>query len=141
MIKQVCDTEFSAHIRRMKFSGQDLLIVYYDERHWFSAEKIEPSTLPETWENMVGKYHIINPDSESTPQDIILSSKDNLLVINYRYPLWRSGKLNFNLIPISETEAVTVGIGRYSGETIRVVDIEGEPGLTFWGYKMKKTPE
>jgi hypothetical protein len=128
-------------VRRMKFSGQDLLIVYYNERHWFSAEKIEPFTLPETWENMVGKYQIINPDPESTPQDIILSSKDNLLVIHFRLPLWRSGKFTFNLVPISETEAVTAGIGRHSGETIRVVDIEGEPGLTFWGYKMKKTPE
>ena len=35
-----------------------------------------------------------------------------------------------------------MGIGRHSGETMRVIDIEGKPGLTFWGYKMKKkTPE
>ena len=125
-------------VRRMKFSGQDLLIVYYGERHWFSAEKIEPSTLPKTWENMVGKYQIINPDPESTPQDISLSSKENLIVIKLKFPLWHGGKSNINLIPISVTEAITMGIGRYSGETIRVIDIEGKPGLMFWGYKMKK---
>ena len=129
-------------VRRTKFSGRDLLVVYHDERHWFSAEKIDPSTLPETWGNMVGKYQIINPDPESTPQDIILLSKDNLLVFNFSVPLWRTGKSNFNLFPVSETEAVTMEMGRHSGETMRVIDIEGMPGLMFWGYKMeKKTPE
>jgi hypothetical protein len=142
-LKKIGSLELAkVRVRRAKFSGRDLLIVYYDERHWFSAEKIEPSPLPETWENMVGKYQIVDPDPESTPQDIILSNKENLLVINYKFPLWRGGKSNINLIPISETEAVTVGIGRYSGETMGVIDIEGKPGLTFWGYKMKKkTPE
>ena len=134
MIEQVCDTEFSAYMEQSVFDAIGM--------HWFSAERIEPSTLPKSWKNMEGKYQIINPDPESTPQDIILSSKDNLLVFNFRVPLWRRGKSNINLSPISETEAVTMGIGRHSGETMRLIDIEGKPGLMFWGYKMKKkTPE
>jgi hypothetical protein len=44
------------------------------------------------------------------------------------------------LIPISETEAITLGIGGNSGETMRIVDMDNDKGLHFWGYKMKKKP-
>ena len=125
-------------VRRTDFAGRELMAVHYDNRHWFSADKINPLPLPAKWENALGKYQIINPDKHSTPEDIRLSKKEGVVEISYNLPLWRSGRGKLYLYPISETEAVTTGIGRYSGETMRMIDIDGEKGLAFWGYKMKK---
>jgi hypothetical protein len=55
-------------------------------------------------------------------------------------PLWFAGKRKLYLTPISETEALTLGIGRNSGETMRIINMDSEEGLYFWGFKMKKKP-
>jgi len=125
-------------VRRTDFAGRELMAVHYDNRHWFSADKINPMPLPAKWEKALGKYQIKNPDKYSTPEDIRLSKKEGVLEISYNNPLWYPGRGKRYLYPISETEAVTTGIGRYSGETMRIIDIDGEKGLTVWGYKMKK---
>jgi hypothetical protein len=125
-------------VRRTDFAGRELLTVHYDDRHWFSAEKINPVTLPLAWENVLGKYKVINPDPHSSPEDFSLSNKDGVLVLRYKSPLWYAGTAQTYLIPNSEIEAITSGIGRYSGETMRMIDIDGEKGLSIWGYMLKK---
>jgi hypothetical protein len=62
----------------------------------------------------------------------------DVLVLRYKNPLWQAGEAKLYLIPRSETEALTLGIGRSSGETMRVIAIDGETGLIFLGYKMMK---
>ncbi len=125
-------------VRHTNFAGRELLTIHSDDRHWFSAEKIDPLTLPQAWENALGKYKVINPDPHSSPEDISLSNKEGVLLLRYKFPLWYAGTAQTYLIPISETEAITLGIGRNSGETMRMIDIDGEKELSFWGYKLKK---
>jgi len=138
-LKKIGNLELAKiQVRRTDFAGRELMAVHYDNRHWFSADKINPLPLPAKWENALGKYQIINPDKHSTPEDIRLSKKEGVLELSYNLPLWYPGRGKLYLYPISETEAVTTGIGRYSGETLRMIDIDGEKGLAVWGYKMKK---
>jgi hypothetical protein len=138
-LKKIGDLELAKiRIRHMDFAGRELLIVNYEGRHWFTAEKIDPSPLSNSWKNSMGNYQVINPDPESSIQDVALSREENLLVFTYRYPLWSAEKRRLYFIPISETEAITLGIGRNSGETMRIVNIDDEKGLDFWGFKMKK---
>jgi CubicO group peptidase (beta-lactamase class C family) len=118
--------------------GRQLLSIRYNNSPWFYAEKINPSPLSNTWLNMLGRYQIVNPDPKGSPQDIILSSEMDVLVLRYKNPLWQAGEAKLYLTPRSETEALTLGIGRSSGETMRVIAIDGETGLIFLGYKMMK---
>ena len=124
----------------MDVAGRQLLIVRYDDRPWFTAEKIDPLPLPETWENALGKYEVINPDAEGSIQDVTLSRDDDLLVFTYSFPAWGSGKRILYFASISETEAITLGIGRNSGETMRIINIDNQKGIYFFGFKMKKIP-
>ena len=125
---------------RMDVAGRELLIIRYDDRHWFTAEKKDPVPLPETWENALGKYEVINPDPEGSIQDITLSRDEDLLVFTYTFPVWSSGKRILYFASISETAAITLGIGRNSGETMRIVNIDNQKGIYFFGFKMKKIP-
>jgi hypothetical protein len=123
---------------RMDFAGRQMLSVRYNNRPWFYAEKIHSTPLSNTWKKMLGHYQIVNPDPKSSPQDIILSSEEDVMVLRYKNPLWHTGEAKLYLTPRSENEALTLGIGRSSGETMRMIDIDGETGLFFWGYKMMK---
>jgi hypothetical protein len=124
----------------MDLDNRELLIVRYDGRHWFTAEKIDPLPLPDTWKNVLGEYQITNPDPQGSPQDLTLSHEKGVLVLSYKMPIWYAGKAKLYLNPISETEAITLGIGRSSGETMRIVKIDNEQHLHFWGFEMKKKP-
>lgn len=138
-LKKIGNVELEKiQVRHINVAGRELLMVHYDDRHLFCAEKINPLTLSPAWENVLGRYKVINPDPHSSPEDISLSNKEGVLVFRYKFPLWYAGTAQTYLIPISETEAITSGIGRNSGETLRMIDIDGEKGLAFWGYKLKK---
>jgi hypothetical protein len=87
---------------------------------------------------MLGRYEIVNPDPKGSPQDITLTEQKDVLVLRYKNPLWHAGEAKHYLIPRSDAEALTLGVGRWSGETMRMVEVDGETGLHIWGYKMKK---
>jgi hypothetical protein len=118
---------------------RQLLSIRYNNRLWFYAEKIDPAPLPNTWQNMLGRYQIVNPDPKGSPQDITLSYEKDVLVLRYKNPLWHSGEAKNYLVPRSGTEALTLGIGRSSGETMRMIEVDGQTGLSIWGYRMKRT--
>ena len=51
-LKKMGDLELAnIRARRMDLAGRELLILRYDGRHWFTAEKIDPLPLPDAWEN------------------------------------------------------------------------------------------
>jgi hypothetical protein len=125
-------------VKRIDYDGRELLMIQYDNKHWFSADKLNLRPLSDTWETTLGKYKIINPDPYGSPDEILLAKKDGVMELSFKNPLWYSGKGKIYLKPISETQAVTTGIGRNSGETIRMVQIAGGTGILFWGYRMKK---
>ena len=127
-------------VTRTAYAGRELLTIHYNNGYWFSADKFAPKPLPDTWEKALGAYKIINPDPQGSPGEVRLSHKAGVLELTFKNPLWHSGTGKFYLNPISEIEAVTTGIGRNSGETMQLINIDGEKGLTFWGYRMKKAP-
>ncbi len=42
------------------------------------------------------------------------------------------------IAPVSDTEAVILGLGSGMGETIRTVSIDGKEGLQYSGYHFRK---
>jgi hypothetical protein len=122
----------------VNIDDRQLLSIRYKNKLWFYAEKINPAPLPPTWQNMLGRYQIVNPDPKGSPQDITLSNEKDVLVLRYKNPLWHAGEAKHYLIPRSDTEALTLGIGRSSGETMRMIELDGETGLSIWGYLMKR---
>jgi len=125
-------------LERIDVACRKFLVIRYDGRHWFTAEKIDPLPLPDTWENALGPYQVANPDPESSIQDVTLSSEDDLLVFTYTFPVWGAGKRTLYFVPISETEAITLGVGRNSGETMQIVNIDNRKEVRFFGFRMKK---
>jgi hypothetical protein len=103
------------------------------------GERIEPTTIPEAWMDRVGFYEITNgkPGFLIFLSDVQLKYENDFLVLH----LTRSDtgdQLAFPVGPLSDDEAVILGLGRNRGETISVVEVDSEEQLFYSGYLMRK---
>jgi hypothetical protein len=122
-------------LSRATVAGREILKVSTKSRDLLVAEKISPAPVPESWKKRVGEYRIDNPGDDFLPiENVHLRHEDGLLLMECEVPFFFKGKVRFPLRPISDTEAIFVGLGRGMGETIRVVQINGREALIYSGY-------
>ena len=60
------------------------------------------------------------------------------LCLNILHPLLADGTVRFPIAPVSDTEAIILGLGSGMGETIRAVTIDGQEHLQYSGYQLRK---
>jgi len=58
--------------------------------------------------------------------------------MSYRMPLLADETIQVPLRPISDTEAVILGLGRTRGETLRAIEVQGEERLRYSGFIGRK---
>lgn len=124
--------EMRFHSRHM--SGKDVLLAEKDGEEIVLGNRIDANPWEEVWQNRIGSYKTINPDSDYTIQDLQLSSQQGVLCLHYRAPHMTDSVIRVPLKPISATEAVIEGLGRGRGETVRIVEVNGKQCLRFSGY-------
>jgi hypothetical protein len=101
------------------------------------GERIEPASISEAWMDRVGSYEITNakPGFFTFLADVQLKYENDLLMMNVTRTD-DGGRYAFPIGPVSDTEAVVLGLGlRDRGETISVVEEDGKE--QFLGYDEK----
>jgi hypothetical protein len=105
------------------------------------GERLEPSTVPEAWMDRLGSYEITNgkPGFLTFLTDVQLKYENDFLMLDVTRAD-TGDQLAFPIGPLSDDEAVFLGLGqqRLRGETISVVEVDGEEQLFYSGYLMKK---
>ena len=103
------------------------------------GERIEPASIPQAWLDRVGSYAITNAKSGFLTflTDVQLKVENGFLLLGVT-PTATSEPIEFPIGPLSDDEAVILGLGRNHGETISVVEVDGEEQLFYSGYLMKK---
>lgn len=106
------------------------------------AKKYEPKTPPTEWINRAGVYEITNTKSVSyLNEEIEKRHKMPNFMLFYDST---NNDLSINGVPIqtiSTTEALTRGMGRGAGETIKAYTEDNQEYLWAWGYSLKKVIE
>ena len=119
--------------------GRELLIAYSGTQALLIGEKITPSPISDVWQQRVGAYAIVNRGNDTVVfDDVQLRYHEGFLVVDYTVPLLAEGTMSFVLEPISDTEAVTRGLGRGMGETLRVVTVNSQESLQYSGYLLQR---
>jgi hypothetical protein len=54
--------------------------------------------------------------------------------MSYRLPKLSQARIQVPLRPISDTEAIILGLGRTRGETLRAISVDGEERLRYSGF-------
>jgi hypothetical protein len=60
--------------------------------------------------------------------------------MSYRLPVLSDQTIQVPLQPVSDTEAIILGLGRTRGETVRAVTVNGEERLRYSGYIGRRLP-
>jgi hypothetical protein len=121
-------------LRERSVHGIDVLVAERDGNEIMMGNRVEPDQLRSAWKQRLGSYRTINPDGEFSIQDLKLSDQDGVLCLHYRAPHLSENLIRVPLQPISSTEAVVQGFGRGGGETVQIVELNGEQCLKFSGY-------
>ncbi len=90
----------------------------------------------------LGEYRLVTPrDSRSVIERASLRLENNLLLLDVTIPIlgdYGVERLMFAVHPVSDTQAVLLGLGRNMGESIEVITEVGEEGLRYSGCIFKK---
>jgi CubicO group peptidase (beta-lactamase class C family) len=122
-----------------KVSGRNILKVHSKGQDFLVGERIQLAPASDKWSQRTGDYEVANGGNDAVPFDKVSLRQDaGLLIVEYALPLFFDGKVSMAIAPISDTEALTYGLGRGMGETIRVVKRDGEELLQYSGYLLRK---
>jgi len=121
-----------------RIDGKEVVVAQNGDQQTVLGEKIPPGPIPEVWKQRVGEYELVNPDQEFPLEEPRLKINSGQLCMSYRMPLLSDSTIQVPLRPISDTEAIILGLGRTRGETLRAVQIDGEERLRYSGYIGRK---
>ncbi len=118
--------------------GVEVIVAQQGEERGILGEKIPPTPIPEVWLKRVGNYRLTNPDRAFPLTEPKVMLHQGQLCMSYKMPLLSNSTIRVPLRPISDTEAVILGLGRARGETLRAVIVDGEERLRYSGFEGKK---
>lgn len=126
-------------LSHLTLAGRELLIARSGTQALLLGEKVTPAPVSDVWQRRLGSYAIINRGHDTVAfEDVQLRSHEGFLVVDYSVPLFAEGTMSLVLEPLSDTEAVTRGLGRGMGETLRVVTVNGQESLQYSGYLLQR---
>jgi CubicO group peptidase (beta-lactamase class C family) len=126
-------------ISRAVASGREVLIARSQILDMVFGEKISPPAVPQKWLDRIGVYEIANAGNDVLFFDgARIGREEGFLIIEYYSSLLSDGAVKLPIAPVSDTEAIILGLGSGMGETIRVVSINGQECLQYSGYQLRK---
>ncbi len=126
-------------ISRMALGSREILLARSHSLDMVFGEKVEPGPIPEPWRARIGAYEVINKGNDILFFDNVrIGLQDGFLVVKYRAPLFTEDPVSIPISPISDDEAIILGLGSGMGETIQIVDAKGTKMLRYSGYYFRK---
>ncbi len=126
-------------LSRTRLAGHDALVATTGSQKMLVGEKLEPSTIPDSWRARIGEYEIVNGEGDYTrPEKVTLREQEGFLVIEAAIPKISSVPLTRTVSAIDDNELRILGLGRGKGETILAVNRDGREYLAYSGYILQK---
>jgi CubicO group peptidase (beta-lactamase class C family) len=118
--------------------GREIVVGRIGGESLMFGEKINPSSIPEKLLQHIGNYEIVGKKDGPLPDQILLKQEDGLLIGEARFPEKPELLLRIGFQPVSDSEAVTAGLGSGRGDTLRFSREGNEDWLSFSGFQMRK---
>jgi len=127
-----------AQFKFQTVAGRSVISVRYEGEEFLYMERYEQGAIPAAWTARQGAYAAVNVNPGST-----LWPGTNTMTIEVGADgfLRLKGTLrgDIPIKPLTDTLAITGGIGRNKGESVRVVTVAGEEEIEFWGFRYRRT--
>ncbi|HEY8102747.1 MAG TPA: serine hydrolase domain-containing protein [Burkholderiaceae bacterium] len=121
-------------------SNREVLIGNASDEKFILGEKIQPQPNAQKWMNYLGEYEFINGDDTATQfRKIALQYRDGFFIVEITLaPPSDNEIVRMPIAPVSDKEAIILGLGRGKGETIQSVTVDGEELIAYSGYLLRK---
>jgi len=116
-------------------NNRRMLVVYRGIGQMLAGTQVEPVAIPAAWRNRLGSYSVINSDDRFLTGFALTEIAGFLAV---RVTLDGKTKVTVALAPQNDAEAVILGIGRAVGDTVRIIQRDGEDQLYYSGYYLRR---
>ncbi len=103
----------------------------------FAFQKVSGSVIPAAWKKRLGSYQAHTLDEQFSIENLQLEVEDNILFFNVKIqgkPAESETNLKVALNPISDTEAVVIGLGNGEGGTVKVVNDGTSESIKYSGF-------
>lgn len=133
-----------SQMQNLKFSLQrvgehEVMVAHVDGRRYLFGAKVTVEPMPDTWERRAGSYKVINGDPGFPVESFRLVNDAGTLYVEYKLPKISAQPVRIPISPVSHTEAVTLGLGRGRGETLRI-EADGDRELIrYSGYLARRS--
>lgn len=118
--------------------GREVVVAKNGNKQILLGEKIPAEPVPEVWLRRVGKYELLNPDGHFPLTDPEVKVREGQLCMSYKLPRLSASTIQVPLRPISDSEAIILGLGRTRGETLRAITVDGVERLRYSGFEGRK---
>lgn len=128
-------------LRHADVDGRRVVVMTFKGRDQVLGAKVKPEPIPSAWLARLGKLEVYNQDEYMHFRDNELAVDNGILVMKYRLkmPVLSEQSASVPIRPISDNEAVVMGLGRGMGETVYIERESGEEVLHYSGYKARWT--
>jgi CubicO group peptidase (beta-lactamase class C family) len=130
-VRPLADLRF----RTERIDGREVVVAQKGGKRILLGEKVPATPVPEIWRERVGRYQLLNPDPGFPLTEPRVKFRRGQLCMSYKLPLLSPRTIQVPLQPISDTEAIILGLGRMRGETLRAVVVDGEEHLRYSGFE------
>ena len=117
---------------------REVIVAERNGREFLLGERVRDETIPAKWKRRVGRYKVLNPDSGYEIRNTKVVIEHGMLSISYKIPKLSNKIISVPIRPISDTEAIVLGLGRMRGEVLQVVMVDGKECLRYSGYIVRK---
>jgi len=134
-------TGFDGAFELKTILGYDLVLYHLSQETLIFGEKIKPAPISSVWKNRLGEYEVTNLENEVeslVPKNVVFREKEGVLIVELSIDAFGLNNEQLPLQPLSDTEAILLGMGRGKRETIRVVTINGKEQIAYSGYLFSK---
>ncbi len=120
--------------------GYHAIIAEWNQYRILAGVKVNRQPIHEAWKSRLGTYRLVNPP----PTDVFnlkkfeVNIEDGYLVEALTFP---ENTFTQILRTVNDYEAVTEGLGRGMGETVRIINTEKGEILTYGGLRFERIKE
>jgi len=126
--------------RAEQIGGREVIVATTKDQRIVLGEKVAAGAIPTAWVERVGRYEVLNPDAGFPLTEPQLQIRQGRLCMSYKLPMLLDQTIQVPLQPVSDTEAIILGLGRTRGETVRAVIANGEERLRYSGFIGRRLP-
>jgi hypothetical protein len=123
-----------------EIDGRRVLAYYEGGKFRSIALAIEPHLVPAVWESRYGAYTAVSPDTDPFFLSAELGFDPALGFMTFSVRVASIPEpFAIPLVATGESTLVTAGLGRHTGQTLRVEEADGEERIVWAGLVLRRS--